>query len=153
ITAGNDIDLELRTALRQGGSAVTGDVRVIVPNETSGWATPGQLHHFHFRGDDVAGSRDPNPTGLSGLLDPAIYTADSGTDVAINSYYHFELQHPKRPRTDELILGTTLNKYTAVIVNGDYSLYDDSTSAPAESPGLTAGNHITVRDTEALANG
>ena len=55
-------------------------------------------------------------------------------------------------RTTQSFLGTGLNRYAAALSGGEFVLFA-AAAAPAESPGLVAGRHIAVRDTEGLANG
>ena len=76
ISAGRDVDLELRTTVRQPGTAVTADVDVQVPNETSNfgsiWVTP-KPHDSHFRGQNNSSKAlyDPDRTGWNPFRDPS----------------------------------------------------------------------------------
>ena len=66
ITAGRDVDVEIRTAQRQPGTSETGDVIVRVVLEASIWGTTVVRHSFRFRSDGnttVGGAHDPTPRG------------------------------------------------------------------------------------------
>ena len=55
-------------------------------------------------------------------------------------------------RVDQSFLGTGLDRYQAdVATNGEFLLFS-STAAPAHSAGLVAGDNISVKDTEGLAD-
>ena len=151
IVAGGDVDLELRTGLRQVGTTETGDVTVQVPNEDSIWRD-GEVHRFHFRGTNTTAGHDPARTGASGLLDPAVYVGATGTDVPIDSFYRFKLRHVPLARSEVQIPGTSLVMYKAETAGGEYVLFS-GTAAAAETPGLVAGRHIDIRDTEGLSSG
>ena len=90
IQAGRDLDLELRTGVRNSGRAVDGEVNVIVPNEVSIWQN-GELHSYHFRGTEA--NPDPAPAGVSARLDPAVFplldaqTPPKAVEVQIDSRY------------------------------------------------------------------
>ena len=149
ITAGRDVDLELRDAVLQAGLIRSGAVTVKVRAEASTWGgVNGVDHSFHFRGPDANGQRDPARTGRSALLDPAVYISTS-TPTPIDSRYHFELRNNVLTRTETRIIGSLLMMYRAALIGGEYVLFD--TTSLTGVAGIEAGDDIIVADTQGLA--
>ena len=154
VAAGRDIDLELRTGVRQSPGSGTGDVEVIVPRDIVAlvrrrdppFPLPRHEHHPGY---------DPARTGVSAILDPAVYpllSAGVPVDVAIDSHYRFELRNVPLARSDVPFPGTGLAMFEPKTSGGEYILFA-GTAAAAKSPGLIAGRHIVIRDSEGIANG
>ena len=171
IKAGRDIDLELRTGVRQTARTTTADIEVRVVSEPFGsrWnqANPLTLHRFHFRGlntdciaSNLATCYDPRPAGASAILDPAIYAAMTTTpptpakavEIEIDSRYTFKLLSATftPSRSDVTIPFLNVKMLKAETADGEFLLYTTA-SAGDESPGLIAGRHMDIRDTEGLA--
>ena len=150
ISAGRDVNLELRTSRRQPGSSVFGDVIVQVPNETSMWSG-GVVHRFHFRGIDADGQRDPARTGVSALLDPAIYVAPTRTTPTSTASTASSVATRCWPGSTSRSSAPGSCATGPTPCGGEFVLFA-AAAAAAESPGLTAGRHIVVQDTEGLAD-
>jgi Ca2+-binding RTX toxin-like protein len=153
--AGQDLDLELRDTLRQPGTNDAADTYALT-NETSGiWSTK-RPHDSHFRGPDCCDTDkpdyDPDRTGAVYTKDPALYLSAADDDVLIDGFYKFQLLNLPLTRTNVNFLTTGLQRYQGDLRNGEFVMFQ-TTAAAAESPGLIAGRHIDVRDSEGLIQG
>ncbi len=133
-------------------------------------ATDPQSHDSHFRGSNDADQAkyDPDRTGWNPFRDPSIYPLGneqscallSTNCVEIDGHYTFQLVNTFLPRVEAALAGEL--RYRPEFSTGELVLF--STVAPlagtvpcpglaGECPGLVAGSHIAVRDSEGLANG
>ncbi len=105
IQAGRDVNIELRTTIRQPGGAAGGLVDVQVINEAAStansWANP-KPHISHFRGPISADPLvyDPRRTGFSGSPS-GTGTTTTGAEVSIDGNYTIHLRNPVAARVTE----------------------------------------------------
>ena len=151
--AGRDLDLELRDTARQPGSGGAADIKVLATNESGFWSSP-RDHDSHFRGTDSTDPvfYDPNRTGVVYTRDPALYVSEAA-ESPINGFYKFQLLNVSLPRTNVNFLTTSLERYRGDLRAGEFVMFEASANPHTESPGLIAGRHIDVRDTEGLTQG
>ena len=80
-----------------------------------------------------------------------MYVAAGGVDI--DTHLHIEQRNVVIARTEIPIVGAGgAVMYEPVTVGGEYVLYS-ATAMPAGTPGIVAGRHLDIRDTEGLTNG
>ena len=153
IVAGRDVNIELRTTVRQPGSASAGVVDVHVVNEAAGvpfsWANP-KPHISHFRGPISSDPLvyDPRRTGFAGSAG-GNGTTTTGAEVAIDGNYTIHLRNPVAARVTEPFNGAVRFVPTPVPGGPRFTIFTTATT-PRTAPGITAGRHVSIKDTEGL---
>ena len=163
LEAGQDVNVELRTTVRQPGTSGTADVRVEVTGESGiggvSWWPTARVHRFHFRGI-TASNPDPARDGATAERDPAIYPlrvpppAGLPVSVEVDGAYRFQLMNAILDRNEVALPGLSLVHYAAATRSGSFVLFAEGPLPATENrAGIAAGRHIAIRDTEGIANG
>ena len=159
VQAGQDVNLELRTTVRQPGGATGGFVDVSVPLEFFGsfWGLAsgnihGLPHQYHFRGANslTPSVYDPAPTNGTAPR-TGNGTITTGDEVQIDGAYVIHLGNVIAARVAQPF--NTVQRFAADAAGGGRFTLFTTTVTPLDAGGIDAGRNLSIKDTEGLTSG
>ncbi len=155
VEAGRDLDLELRDTARQPGSGGAADIYVLATNESGFWSSKQDarlaLPRHRQHGSRSSTTRTARAASTRGIRPCTSARPPSRRSTASTSS---SCSTCRSPRTNVNFLTTGLKRYRGDLRSGRVRDVRRRRPTPAaESPGLIAGRHIDVRDTEGLTQG